>query len=138
MQIEGGRPLGVVFLVYGYVIVAASEESFGGCLDLHPCVIGDNRVFAEFWLADHDIQLVIACTAFHGNFDEQVMVAVPDEGNFDVVSLQFLCDFFAVIDVVLEVTAAFDFPTVVDAAASGQASNDTRDEKSRCELCENC
>ncbi len=52
------------------------------------------------------------------------MVIVPDIGDFDVVSLQFLRDFLTAIDAVLEVTAALDFPAVVDAAASGQACND--------------
>ena len=138
LQIERRRPLGIVFLVYCGVIVVADKECSRRCLDLEPGVVCDDCVFSELGLVDHDVHLVFAFTVFYGYFNEQVMVVVPDIGDFHVVTLQFLCDFLTVIDTVLEVTAALDFPAVVDAATGSQASNDTRDEKKRCELCENC
>lgn len=138
LQMECRRPLGIVFLVYCGVIVVADKECSRRCLDLEPGVACDDCVFSELGGVDHDVHLVFAFTVFYGYFNEQVMVVVPDIGDFHVVTLQFLCDFFTVIDTVLEVTAALDFPVVVDAATGSQASNDSRDEKSRCELCENC
>ena len=121
LQIECRRPLGIVFLVYCGVIVVADKERFGGCLDLKPGVACHDCIFTELGLVDHDVHLVLAFAAFNRNFNQQVMVTVPNVGNFDVISLQFLRDFLTAIDAVLEVTAAFDFPAVVDAAASGQA-----------------
>ena len=121
LQIERRRPLGIVFLVYCGVIVVADKDRFGGCLDLEPGVACHDCIFTELGLVDHDVHLVLAFAAFNRNFNQQVMVIVPDIGNFDVVSLQFLRDFLTAIDAVLEVTAALDFPAVVDAAASGQA-----------------
>ncbi len=129
LQIKCRRPLGIVFLVYCGVIVVADKDRFGGCLELEPGVACHDCVFTELGFVDHDIHLVLAFAAFYGYFNEQVMVIVPDIGDFDVVSLQFLRDFLTAIDAVLEVTAAFDFPAVVDAAASGQACNDEWGEK---------
>ena len=56
------------------------------------------------------------------------MVVVAYKWNFDVIFVEFLRCFGFVIDAVFEKSTAFDFPTVVDAAASGQACNDERSE----------
>lgn len=56
------------------------------------------------------------------------MVVVAYKWNFDIVFVEFLRCFGFVIDAVLEKSTAFDFPTVVDTAASGKACNDERNE----------
>jgi hypothetical protein len=65
------------------------------------------------------------------------MVLVADVGNFYIVPVQFLRDFFTVVDAVLDKSAAFDFPTVVNAAACGNACCDKCGKGAGSNLCEN-
>ncbi len=120
MQVDGRGPLGVVFLVYGNVVAVAYDERLRRPFDLYPCLVGDDVVLAELGTVHHNAQLVLALAAFCRNLDEQVVVAVPDVGDFDIGTVQFLRDFFAAVDAVLDESAAFDFPAVVDSATGGK------------------
>jgi len=128
MQIDVRRPFDLVLLVNGNVVVVALEEGFGGAFDLNPRVTWNDIVFAELGVVDHDAQAVFTDALFHRDFDKQIMVAVANVGNFNIVSAQFLCDFLAIVDAVLDKTAAFDFPAVIDAATGGKACCDERNE----------
>lgn len=121
MQIDCRRPLGFIFLVYADVVAVACEARSGSAFDLNPSVVFYDVVFAEFGLVHHDLQLVMAFAAPHGNLDEQVMVLVSDVRDFDIVSAEFLRNFVLPVDAVFKESAAFDFPAVVDAATGSKA-----------------
>ena len=57
------------------------------------------------------------------------MVSVANKRNFHIIFAELLRDFVFVINAVLEESAAFDFPTVVNATARGKASCDEWGEK---------
>ncbi len=120
MDVDGRCPLGVVFLVDIHVVVFTFYKRFGRAIDLNPCLAWDDVVFAELGVIYHNLQLVLAFATVYRNFYLQVMVLVSDVGYFDVVPVQFLHDFFAVVDAVLEETASLDLPAIVDAATSGK------------------
>ena len=119
VQVDVRCPLGVVFLVDGHVAAVASDKRFGGAFYLNPSICRNDSVFAELRVVHHDVHLVFAIAAVHRDFNQEVMVAVADEGDFYVFTFQFLRDFVLAVDGVFEKSAALDFPTVVDAAASG-------------------
>ena len=136
MQIDGRRPFDVVFLVNRHVVAISLEECFGGAFDLNPRVARDDVVFAEPGLVYHETELVFAFAAVYRYFNEQVMVAVAYKGDFDIVFVEFLRNFVFVVDAILEESTALDFPTVVDAAASGEACGTYEDSgENRCEEC---
>ncbi len=136
MQVDERCPFCIVFLVDGNVIAIAFEDAFGRSVDLNPGVACHNIVFAKLWLVHHDTQLVVQGAAACWNFNEQIMVAVTYIGNFDIVSAEFLRDFFTIVDAVLDESAAFDFPAVVDAATGGEACcNSCNPDESCCESC---
>ena len=139
MQVDGRCPLGFIFLVYADVVAVACEARSGSAFDLNPGVVFYDVVFAEFGLVHHDLQLVMAFAAPHGDLDEQVMVLVSDIRDFNIVSAEFLRNFVLPVDAVLEESAAFDFPAVVDAATGGKAcGNPCNPDESCCELCRPC
>ena len=121
MDVYGRGPLGVVFLVYIHVVVFTFYKRFWGAVNLNPCLAWDDVVLAELGVIYHNLQLVSAFAAVYGNFYLQVMVLVSDVGDFYVLPTELLSNFFAVIDAVLEETAALDLPAVVNAATSGKA-----------------
>ena len=138
MQMDVGRPFCIVLLVDVDVVAVPLNKRFGGALDLNPCICRDDIVVAELWIVYKNAQLVLAFTAFHWNSYLKVVVVIPDEWNFDIVSAEFLLDLVFTVDGVFEEPAAFDFPAVVDAAACGEACGDTRDDDSYGELREPC
>ena len=119
MQVDVCCPFRVVFLVYRHVIVVAGEKRLGSTVDLDPGVALNGRILGELGLVHHDAQLMIVFAALGRERYQQVMVAIAYERDFHIVSFEFLRDFFAVVDAVLDESAAFDFPAVVDAAACG-------------------
>ena len=120
MQMDIGRPFCIVLLVDVDVVAVPFDKCFGGSLDLNPRVCWDDIVVAELWVVYKNTQLVLAFTTFHWNSYLKVVVVIPDEWNFDIVSAEFL------------------FPAVVDAAACGEVCGDTRDDDSYGELREPC
>ena len=74
-------------------------------------------IVAQDGLVYHERQLV-ALVAFLGpGLYVQVVVAVADEGDFDIVVRELDGVFLAIVYRVLDVAAALHFPAVVDAAA---------------------
>ncbi len=138
MQMDVGRPFCVVFLIDMNVVAVPLNKRFGGALDLNPCICRDDIVVAELWIVYKNAQLVLAIATFHWDSYLKVVVVIPDEWNFDIVSAEFLLDLVFAVDGVFEEPAAFDFPAVVDAAACGEACGDTRDDDSYGELREPC
>jgi len=121
VQVDECRPLGIVFLVNRNVVAVAYEVRLGRSFDLNPGVRAYGRILAELGFVHHDADLVSACAAFHRNLDQEVMVTVADEGNFDVVAVEFLRNFVLPVDGVLEKAATFDFPAVINAATGAKA-----------------
>ena len=119
MQVYGGSPLRIVFLVDIHVIAVALDVRFGRTFNLDPCVAWNDAVFAKSGVIHHDAQLIFARTASRRNRYEQVVLVVADIGDFHIVSFEILLDFGTVVDPVLDESAALDFPAVVDPAASG-------------------
>ena len=132
MNVDSRCPLGVVFLVDIHVVVFAFDQCFGRSFDLNPCLAWDDVVFAELGVIYHDLQLVSAFAAIYGNFYLQVMVLVSDVGNFYIVPVQLLRDFFAIVDAVLEESSALDLPAVVNAATGGKAYAENRTQDACC------
>ena len=121
MQVYGGCPLGVVFLVDVDVVAVARNHGLGGSVELNPGVGGDDVVHTQFWIVDHDGERFSAFTALHRNSYLQVMVPIAYIGDFHVFAVEFLLEFVFAIDAVFEEPAALDFPAVVDAATGAKA-----------------
>ena len=133
-----GRPFCIVLLVDVDVVAVPFDKRFGGALDLNPRVCWDDIVVAELWIVYKNAQLVLAIATFHWDSYLKVVVIVPDEWNFNIVSAEFLLYLVFAVYGVFEEPAAFDFPAVVDAAACGEVCGDTRDDDSCGELREPC
>ena len=136
MQVDRRGPLGIVLLVYAHVVVVPCEQGLGGRFELNPGVAVHDGVFAELGVVHHDAQVVVAVAAVHRNIDKQVVVAVPDVWNLDVLATEFLRGFVFTVDGVLEKTASLDFPAVVDAAASGQAGETACEKSANAKVCD--
>ena len=121
MQVYGGCPLGVVFLVDVDVVAVARNHGLRGSVELNPGVGGDDVVHTQFWIIDHDGERFSAFTALHRNSYLQVMVPIAYIGDFHVFAVEFLLEFVFAIDAVFEEPAALDFPAVVDAATGAKA-----------------
>ena len=121
MQVDGGGPLGIVFLVDVDVVAVSRNICFGDAFELKPGVSRDNVVHPEFWIVDHDSESFLAFAVFHWDSYLQVMVSVAYVWNFHVVAIEFLLDFVFAVYTVLEKSAALHFPAVVDAATGGSA-----------------
>ena len=129
MQVYGRCPLCVIFLVDIHVIAIALDICFGRTVDLNPGVARYYAVFSKSGVVYHNAQLVVTRTSLCGNRYEQIMVLVAYKRNLDIVPFEFLIYFGTVIDAVLDKSATFDFPAVVDAATGRKACNDERNEK---------
>ena len=121
MQVDGGGPLGIVFLVDVDVVAVSRNICFGDAFELKPGVSRDNVVHPEFWIVDHDSESFLAFAVFHRDSYLQVMVSVAYVWNFHVVAIEFLLNFVFAVYTVLEKSAALHFPAVVDAATGGKA-----------------
>ena len=121
MKVDGGGPLGIVFLVDVDVVAVSRNKSFGGAIELNRGVFGYDVVHSQFWIVDHDVDSFFALATFHRNPDLQVMVSVAYVWNFHVVAIEFLLDFVFAVDAVFEKSTALHFPAVVDAVTGGKA-----------------
>ena len=112
------RPGGIVLLVE--VDGTAVGENLGPfrIFDDNPGILPlYGGVIAQGGPVHHDRELVAAAAFLGARLQVQVMVAVVDERDFDVVRIELDGVALPAIDLVLDVASALHFPTVVDAAA---------------------
>lgn len=124
VQVEVGCPCGVIFPVESNNIAAAGEIGSSGVFRLHPCVAWVGEIFPQYGTVYHDREYVAALAFLNSRFCEEIVMVVANIWNFDIVRAELNFVAFAVVDLVLEVTAAPDFPAVVDIAGGEPADGD--------------
>ena len=119
-QLEVCGPGRIVLLVKRDDAAVCKNDRVWRCFQADPGILLYHLVFAKERPVDHDGELVAVVAFIHASLEKEVVVSVVDEGNFHITLVQFDFPILGALDTVLEVSAALDFPTIVNLAAGLQ------------------